>query len=54
MTDFHLIDPPVGPYSAPEDIEAWLAELRGYPKTPEVERAIRDAEAMLKTRRKTK
>lgn len=24
--DYHLIDPPVGPYSTPEDIEAWLAD----------------------------
>jgi hypothetical protein len=54
MSDTYMIDPPVGPYSAPEEIEAWIAKLRTYPITPEVEQAISDAETMLDRARQTR
>ena len=43
-----IIDPPVGPYSTSEDIQAWLNELKTYPDNPEVTKARRDAEQWLK------
>jgi Mg-chelatase subunit ChlD len=45
-----LIDAPVSPYSDPDDIRAWLAELATMEQTPEVKDAIREAEEMLADR----
>ena len=44
-----LIDPPVGPFSSPAELEAWLKELREmrtrYADDPQAIEAIADAEA---------
>lgn len=50
-----LIDPPVGPYSPPDDIRAWIAELREMAKRhaadalalQSIDRATADAKAWL-------
>ena len=44
---YHLIDPPVTPYSDPDDIRAWLAELEQMEETPEVQEAIDNANSWL-------
>lgn len=46
-----LIDPPVSPFSDPDDIQAWLDELATMEQTQEVKRAIREAEEMLAYRK---
>jgi len=46
-TDFLMIDPPVTPYSKPEDIEKWLKELKTLDKTEEVEIHITQAKEWL-------
>lgn len=45
-----LIDSPVTPYSPPDKIQKWLDYLRTMPEqcSPEVRKAIADAEQMLK------
>lgn len=47
-----IIDPPVGPYSEPEAIEAWLEELREMPENDDVQAAIDQAEGWLDAARK--
>jgi hypothetical protein len=42
-----IIDPPVGPFSAVEDIRAWLAELRDFPDGESRDLAVEQAEAWL-------
>lgn len=46
-----LIDPPVGPFSPPADVAAWLADLRALLAThgelPEIREAIATAEGWL-------
>jgi len=41
---FALIDPPVNALSPPEEIEAWIAELKAYPQSAERDRYIERAE----------
>lgn len=45
-----LIDSPVTPYSSPDKIQKWLDYLRTMSEqdSPEVKKAIADAESMLK------
>lgn len=38
--EFTLIDPPVGPYSDPAEIRAWIKELEKMDPAPEVGEAI--------------
>lgn len=45
-----IIDPPVGPYSDPDDIRAWLEELRKMPDNEDVRQAIKEAEQLLERR----
>ena len=44
---YTLIDPPVGPYHTPEEIEAWLEELRQMPASSEAAEAIEEAKGWL-------
>lgn len=47
-----IIDPPVTPFSSPEQIEAWLERLKAHPQdAPEVQRAIKQGERYLETAR---
>ena len=47
---YWLIDAPVTPYSSLDKIQKWLDYLRTFPEqdSPEVKRAIADAELMVK------
>lgn len=43
-----LIDPPVGPYSKPAEIRAWIAKLKTYPQDEiEVQEALEQARRAL-------
>ena len=42
-----IIDPPVSVYSSPEDLRAWLDELRHMEPTPDVQDAIEQAKCWL-------
>lgn len=47
-----IIDPPVTPFSSPEQIEAWLERLKNHPQdAPEVQRAIKQGKMYLQTAR---
>lgn len=43
----HLIDPPVGPYSTPEELRAWIDELFRMEKSPELMKALEEAHGWL-------
>jgi len=45
---YYLIDPPVGPFSTPKEVEAWLKELAKLEQTTEVRDAIKEAKTLLK------
>lgn len=45
-----IIDAPVGPYSDPHEIRAWIEELRALPESGAIRRALTDAEEMLNQR----
>ena len=42
-----IIDPPVGPYSPPGELQVWLDELRQMERTPDVQEAINEAKEWL-------
>jgi hypothetical protein len=44
---YTLIDTPVTPFHPVADIEAWLADLRAMPESPERDDAIEEAEDWL-------
>lgn len=47
----HLIDPPVGPYSPPERIRAWIRDLEALqPRDANVRQALEDARRWLRSR----
>ncbi len=48
---YTLIDPPVGPYHPPEEIELWLKELSQMPDSPEATEAIEEANGWLEEAR---
>jgi len=50
--NFLMIDPPVTPYSKPEDIEKWLTELRALAQTEEVNIHIAQAKEWLERAKK--
>lgn len=43
-----IIDPPVTPYSSPEEIKAWIKELETMERTEQVKKAIAQADIWLK------
>lgn len=43
-----IIDPPVTPYSSPDEIRGWLKELREMRRDESVIAAIREAEEWIK------
>lgn len=45
-----IIDSPVGPYSDPNDIRAWIDELRTFPDSEDKRQALTDAEQLLARR----
>lgn len=45
-----IIDPPVGPFSNPDDIRSWIEELRTFPDCEETRQAKAEAEQMLSQR----
>lgn len=47
-----IIDPPVGPYSDRDALEAWLEELRELPYNEDVRAAVEQAEGWLDAARK--
>lgn len=48
MTDItEIIDPPVTAYSPPDEIRAWIKELKQREMTDEVEQALADAKRWL-------
>ena len=46
-----IIDPPVGPYSTPEELEDWIAELEAMPDNNDVRLALTEARTWLEDRR---
>jgi len=44
-----IIDPPVGPYSDPEDIRRWIEELEAMPPSPERDYELESARSWLKS-----
>lgn len=44
-----IIDPPVGPYSSAQDVQAWLDELATYDPHHQVDEAIAEARRWLAT-----
>ncbi len=49
-----IIDPPVGPYSDPEDIRRWIVELEAMPASPERDYELKNATNWLKNERERK
>lgn len=47
MSDFMVIDPPVGPYSPIEEIEAWIRELEAMPPSKPRDDCLREAREWL-------
>lgn len=48
-----IIDPPVSAFSPPDQIEAWIEELRTWDQqAPEVQRALSEAESNLEQARR--
>ena len=43
QTTYVLIDPPVGPYSDPDEIMRWIGELESMPQVPGVGEALEQA-----------
>lgn len=52
-TGFRLIDRPIGPFSSPEEIQAWIEQLKKWPKSPEVILELEYAESLLNGERRT-
>lgn len=50
MDEYNWIDPPVGPYSPPDDIRRWIKELESMPDSEEVRSSIDEATRWLKQR----
>lgn len=48
-----LIDPPVWPWSPPDEICAWIKELESMPQIPAVPEALADARSWLADAEKT-
>jgi hypothetical protein len=42
-----LIDSPVGHYSSPDDIQAWIDQLDSMPKSDQRDSALADAKQLL-------
>ena len=42
-----IIDPPVSPYSSPDQLQAWLDELHQMELTPDVQYALDEAQEWL-------
>jgi hypothetical protein len=42
-----LIDPPVGHYSTPDEIQAWIDELNSMPQSDQRDLALEDAKQLL-------
>lgn len=49
-----IIDPSVGPFSDPEDIRRWIAELEAMPASPERDFELESARSWLKNERERK
>lgn len=55
MEGYRLIDPPVGPFSPPEAIREWIAELeRMQPQDAQVAEAAQQAAGWLETAQRRK
>lgn len=42
-----LIDPPVGHYSTPDEIQVWIDELNSMPQSDQGDLALEDAQQLL-------
>lgn len=49
-----IIDPPVGPFSDPNDIRRWIKKLEAMPASPERDHELKDARNWLRRGRERK